>query len=323
MNRILVLLIFITCFLPSYSVFKLKDGHLDSINDISKFPFGNITITCSNDETIIIWDIDKNRILKTMELYRGALTSVAFSPGGKYFVVGNKNGNLYVFDYDTELLVDNPKLHSLKISSIVFSEKENVFMSASLDGLINVYDIYKKAVVKTIAMPSKIISLELSPDKKILAAGDDSGNLYLISTKDYKVYSTAKLHTNWISGIAFSPDSKNIATVSWDLTLSIYDLEKSTKVKTINVPSDKALNSIAWSLDNVLLAIASSDSNVYLYSAKDFKPSYTIEGHKKAVYKAIFFPDSSGLISVSADSYLKVWNLTPTSSELIKSYSGY
>lgn len=127
--------------------------------DIAKYPYGNIAISVSSDESIILWDVTNNRILKRIELGKGSLSAVAISPSGKYFVAGTNRGEIYVFDFNSQSLILSDSLHKGKITSIVFPGKDNIFLSSGLDNNIFAYDISAKFIKKGLSMPAKILSL--------------------------------------------------------------------------------------------------------------------------------------------------------------------
>ncbi|BDU49561.1 WD40 repeat domain-containing protein [Haliovirga abyssi] len=302
--------------------FTLNEGHFDSVTDIVKYPFGNKAISVSNDETAIIWDLDKNIIIKTFELYQGALTTVAISPGGKYFAVGSSTGKVFIFDFNSKKLIASVKNHTGKVMDVTFGSKENIVISGGVDGNLVFYDINSLSRVNMISMPCKIISVTTSPNKQYIAIGGDNGSLYLIKSSDLKKIDTiSNVHNDWITGIAFSPDNNYIASVSWDLKLCITSVKDLKVTNTIDVPADKNLNSVSWSSDNDLIAVASSDKYVYLYGANSLSLVDKIQTNDKQVYNAVFFPTSSTLLTSGGDAKVNLWDVKKR--ELLKSYTGY
>lgn len=303
--------------------FLLNQGHYDSVTDIAKYPYGNIAISVSSDESVIIWDITNNKILKTIELAKGSLSAVAISPSGKYFVAGTNRGDVYIYDFNSQSLILNDSLHKGKITSIIFPSKDNIFMSAGLDNNILVYDISAKFVKKGISMPAKILSLSVSPDKSWIGAGGEKGNIYIISNDTLEISNViSSAHSDWVTGVSFSPTGKELASVSWDFKLNIFTMPDGRLLKSIPVNTDKALNSLDWSNDNKMICISSSNSNIYLYTVSDFSLYGVLSGHKGQVYRTMFFSsDSSLVISTGADSRVNLWS-TKTK-ELLKSFTGY
>ena len=127
---ILTKMLFLIFSIYLYSApFMLRSGHYDSVTDIAKYPYGSIAISVSNDESIIIWDVNQNKILKNIEFGKGSLTSIAISPSGKYFVVGNSRGEIFVFDFASQKMLFSDKLHQAKITDICFAGRENLFFT--------------------------------------------------------------------------------------------------------------------------------------------------------------------------------------------------
>jgi WD40 repeat protein len=303
--------------------FILNKGHYDSVTDIAKYPYGNIAISVSSDESIILWDITNNKILKTIELGKGSLSATAISPSGKYFVAGTNRGEVFIFDFNSQTLLFRDSLHKAKITSIVFPGKDNIFLSAGLDNNVFAYDINAKFIKKGISMPAKILSLSVSPDRFWIAAGGEKGNIYLISHDTLEITNViSSAHSDWVTGVSFSPSGKQLASVSWDFKMNIFSIPDGRVVKSIPLNTDKALNSVDWSGDDKMICISSSNSNIYLYNTSDFSLYGILSGHKGQVYRNMFFSnDSSLVISTGADARVNLWSTN--SKELLKTFTGY
>ena len=90
--------------------------------------------------------------------------------------------------------------------------------------------------------------------------------------------------------------------------------------KSIVVNTDKALNSIDWNNAGNMLAVSSSNSNVYIYNFPDLSLYTVFQGHKGQVYQAQFF-SSDSLISTGADARVNVWSLPQK--QLMKIFTGF
>ena len=81
-------------------------------------------------------------------------------------------------------------------------------------------------------------------------------------------------HTDWVIGIAFSPDGTRLATASWDKTAKVWSLAPSSagdattgqELLTLTGHTD-AVSGIAFSPDGTRLATASQDKTVRVYAA--------------------------------------------------------
>src|SRR5690606_16731232 len=58
----------------------------------------------------------------------------------------------------------------------------------------------------------RIASLAVSPDGQMVAAGTTDGKVHLWRLADYKRIETLEAHGGWVWSVAFSPDSRLLAT---------------------------------------------------------------------------------------------------------------
>lgn len=62
----------------------------------SAFNFkGNLLVSCSFDESVIVWDIRNGAIVHVIPAHSDGVTSVSFSPDGRSIVSGSYEGIWY------------------------------------------------------------------------------------------------------------------------------------------------------------------------------------------------------------------------------------
>ena len=107
------------------------------------------------------------------------------------------------------------------------------------------------------------MSIDLSPDGKFLAAGDDSANIILYNLETLKsVYSFQAIKV--VKSITFSPDGKYLVAgtnYSYGDNSFVYNLETQKKIWTFQ--SETAYGAIAFSPDGKVLAVGSSVYDFY------------------------------------------------------------
>ncbi|KAF2856407.1 beta transducin-like protein HET-E4s [Plenodomus tracheiphilus IPT5] len=118
---------------------------------------------------------------------------------------------------------------------------------------------------------------------------------------------TLEGHSSAVCSVAFSHDSTQLASASWDNTVKIWDASSSACLHTLEGHS-RAVYSMAFSHDSTQLASASWDNTVKIWDASSGACLHTLEGHSRAVYSMAFSHDLTRLASASWDNTVKIWD---------------
>ncbi|KAM0175389.1 hypothetical protein ACHAPC_009632 [Botrytis cinerea] len=123
------------------------------------------------------------------------------------------------------------------------------------------------------------------------------------------VIQTLEGHSGSVNSIAFSADSRLLASGSGDHTIKIWDAATGTLQQTLEGHSDW-VRSIAFSADSKLLASGSRDHTIKIWDAATGTLQQTLEGHSDWVNSITFSADSKLLASGSGDHTVKIWDAT-------------
>ena len=161
-----------------------------------------------------------------------------------------------------------------------------------------------------------VLSLSFSPDGKMLASASDDNFMILWDVSTLRAGSTSipqpsgealKGHTGGVTSAVFSPDGRDLASVSDDHTIRVWEAKSGQEISRFTY--DQGANVAAFSPDGKTLASGSYDKTLRLWDVSTGTSLRAFEGHKNPVLSVAFSPDGKTLASGSADRTLILWNV--------------
>ena len=194
----------------------LLTGHGDIVNHLAFSSDSRYLISCSDDNTAIVWDVAARKAQTTLKGHRGHINGVGFMPDGKRAVTASYDHDLRVWSTEDGALLKILRGHRNRVFSVAITQN-GLIVSGDDSGEIRLWDGLTGEFLRTIArLKTDISSLSISPDgKSVLAAGGDQG-----TDKEGHVYDIAsgrqiltyKALDGAITATAISPDGFWAAT---------------------------------------------------------------------------------------------------------------
>jgi WD40 repeat protein len=135
------------------------------------------------------------------------------------------------------------------------------------------------------------------------------------SPPDFVLDRTLEGHTGWVTGVAFSPDGKRLASGSWDQTVRFWEVSSGEALNTV-ARKAKEIQALAFSRDGRWLATENSSNTVSLRDAATGQEIRTLASEKPLgplgsswVYSVAFSPDGRWLASGVDDKTVRLWDL--------------
>src|SRR5262249_36124571 len=105
-------------------------GHDDMVTSVAFAPSGHLLASASNDKTILLWDVDKRRVLRSLSGHTDHVNSVAFNADGRTLASGgdDKTVRLWDLEIETPLLTLTP---SSAVYSVAFRPDGKTFAAGT------------------------------------------------------------------------------------------------------------------------------------------------------------------------------------------------
>lgn len=112
---------------------------------------------------------------------------------------------------------------------------------------------------------------------------------------------------HWVNTVAFSADSKILASGSEDGNLYLWDVETGKKIRAL-IEDAENIFSVAFSSDGKTLASGNSGNTIDLWDITTGEKLKTLTGHTNWVFSVAFSADGRTLASGSWDKTIRLWD---------------
>ncbi|KAG0741659.1 hypothetical protein G6F57_009320 [Rhizopus arrhizus] len=208
--------------------------HADAVNDLSFHPNGIVLASCSNDQSIKLFDLSKSGVKRAFRYLQDAspVNSISFHPSGDFLLAGTKDSAVRVYDVRTLQCYTNSSaanVHQGSISQIRYSKTGKIFATSSLDGSVRIWDSVSSQCIKAFENAhsgAAVSSVRISKNEKyVLTAGLDS-TMRLWEISSGNVIMEYKGHENrahilqptfsYNEGFVFIGDEASTSVFCWD-----------------------------------------------------------------------------------------------------------
>ncbi len=295
-------------------------GHSVSVLAVAWSPNSKRIASASLDGNVHVWNATNGG---QVYIYRDNAIRVAWSPDSKRIASGG--ADVQVWNATNGGQVYTYHGHSGPVFEVAWSPGGTRLASASADKTVQVWDaangehvyIYRghSDPVTTVAWSSDgtRIASGGGGNFETGTGGDTTVQVWDAATGG-QVY-TYHGHSRHVSAVAWSPDSKRIASSSYDKTVQVWDAATGGQVYTYHGHSE-AVYAVAWSPDGTRIASASADKTVQVWDAATGGQVYTYHGHSDGATSVTWSPDGTRIASggggnpatgVGGDTTVQVW----------------
>jgi WD40 repeat protein len=289
-------------------IFNLT-GHSNMVKSVAITTDGKRVVSASSDQTLKVWDLETGSELYTLSGHSGGVNGVAVTPDGKRVLSASDDKTLKVWDLETGSELCTLSGHYGNVNAVTVTLDGKRAVSASEDQTLKIWNLEtgKVVEVRTINSSGSLDEVAVTPDGKLVMATFYYFKLRIWVLKTGRKVLTLKGRSDFIRGIAVTPDGKRIL-FGREKTLEIWDLKTGRKVHDITGHSD-IISGLAVTPDGKRVITASNDTTLKVWDLETGRELCTLLGHSDKVKGVAVTPDGKRAVSASGDKTLRVWDL--------------
>jgi WD40 repeat protein len=262
----------------------MQGGHSARIKGMACSADGSMIVSSSEDGTVKLWSTN-GTLLRTLTAQPCPITAVALSPDGTKIAAGGYAtgaagmGLTYLWQAPSGWTAANVSLARVTtnkygyVGALTFTADNTQIVSGCNNGSNVVASVASGSIVATRA-----------------------------------AYNTA-VRPAAVTSLAFS-SSNRIASGCEDGTICVFDSSWNLLWNSLGAAGAHTTNvtAVAFSADGSLVASASMDQTVKIWSTSSWTLQRTLTGHTNGVASIAFSPDGQEIVSGSVDGTLKIWD---------------
>ena len=204
-----------------------------------------------------------------------------------------------------------------QIGSLAFSPDGSIVAAGSY-GEVSFFDAASRQKLgKASGITEAVRSIAFSPDGKYFTTGAgrpaQEGEIKIWETgKDFwtkPASQTIKAHRDCVYALAFSADSKMLASTSYDHMIYLWEPATGKQTKPLKEHTDSVFD-LTFSPDGKWLASGGADRTVKLWNVEIGKRIHTLGSSTEGVNTVAFHPSGKLVAASGYDRTIRVWDIT-------------
>lgn len=297
-------------------------NHTGAVKSVSFAPGGGFLASASSDNTLRLWRVRQQTLLRTMYGHPFPVLSVAFSPDGLQLATGSDDSLVRVWNVSNAALIAEFAGHAGWVTCVAYSPNGNQLVSGSNDFTVRLWRLVDGREIRLFDEGfGRIEDLAFHPDGTALAWVEDSGTVRVWSLTENRWSHIFHSSSGGTFSLELGPQGSWLAAGTGDGQIHFWDLILGEHLLTLDGHSG-AVTALAVSQDGRWLASGDTHNQIRFWSLPpkldpgiNLETAYIGVGHEGAINSLAFSPVTTLAASGGEDGLILFWDLSPESLE--------
>lgn len=201
----------------------IQNGHNQSLSAFDITRDGRFLASGANDRQIILWNLEKGKILRSFNFHTAAIRSLRFNDDGTLLLSAARDGELFVYHVQSGQIYRNWKVGNDAVWEAEWSDDSKYIIASDTRDKVFIYDVEKNQKIGTYhkEYSAHITSNLVSPNGNLILSKVDYKTVALIDF--IKKDTIHLLETEKAKLMSFSPNGKYVAISSAKLQTDVFD----------------------------------------------------------------------------------------------------
>lgn len=291
----------------------LLKEHTGWLSSICFSPDIHLIASGSRDTSILLWDVERGRLIRHLKGHEKDVTSVCFSPDCRFVLSGSLDSTVRLWDVNSGNELRQFKGHTDSVYSVCFSPDGRFALSGSgdyaykVDNTIRLWDVDSGREIHCFKGHERDVqSVCFSSDGASVFSGSLDGTIRLWDVKSGK-----EINLFPFGDRAFFIAANGMFAVSTSYReneILLWDMKKNKLIRTLRGHTD-SIGSVCISPDNLFILSGSDDHTVRIWEFNSGKEVRCISSHENSVNSVSFSSDGRYILSGSSDFTIRLWEI--------------